>query len=349
MKHPVILSFQKLTCHLALMLILYSCIDTVPIDKVEVSKILVVNSLITPDSVFSCNISRVYSINDKSNHNIENAKVFMYDNETDELICELIHQTNGVYKGDKYPVVSKTYRLAVEAKDYPLVQGVTSIPLKDSVKNVSMAMDVGWESLLNSSYSELKFTITDTRSNNNYYEVLCSSFWCTNTDVHWDKTNIHINPTSNIILEDSIYTIQDIYGYAKYTIVDPVIEAEGLMQYNPSTLIFSDQLFNGLSHSFTTRCSFKNRKAYVFCLYALSEELYKNRRSLMQHLYERGAKGISRFDDMAGLDFSSKAIDTYSNLSGGYGIFAGYNTTLLFSKLDQNGVIQIDQTRNPYE
>jgi hypothetical protein len=78
-----------------------------------------------------------------------------------------------------------------------------------------------------------------------------------------------------------------------------------------------------------------------------------------------GAKGISRFDDLAGLDFSSKAIDVYSNIQGGYGIFAGYNTHILFSQYDpvqniydEHGnlidirfpeSIKIDHAKNPYE
>lgn len=326
-----------------------SCIETIPIDKVEVGKILVLNSLITPNSVFSCKVTKVFPVNDTTDHSIKNATVEIYDETSNELICELEHKTNGYYSSEKYPKVGKSYLIKVSATGYPEVSGVTTIPGKAKANNVSLGIDVGWETLTNWTYSELRFNIEDTVEQENYYEVTCAGFRRTDLDILYNKTDTSTSRVTKIFLDDSINNIEHVHGFADFTIVDPIINSEGLMQYNSSTLVFSDQLFNGLTHAFNIRCYSVTGDAYVFCVYSLSKELYKNRVSLIQHLYERGAKGISRFDDMAGLDFSSKAIDTYSNLTGGYGIFAGYNTTLLFSKLKEQGVIKIDQTQNPYE
>ena len=323
---------------------LSSCIQTIPLESVEVNKILVVNSLITPDSLFSCEVTRVFPINDTANHNVENATVSVYEAESEKPVCRLMHQSNGRYVGNVKPAIGIRYRIEVEADGYPKVTGETIVPNKPVINNVSFARNMGWDPLLNWSYCELKFNVEDNETFNDFYEVIFSAFRKSNTDTYTNEGS-----TTKIQLEDSIYTIQDIFGFADYTIVDPVINAEGLMQYNPSTLVFSDQLFNGATHYFNVRSYDVNGKAYVFCSYSLSEELYKNRISFMQHLYERGAKGISRFDDMAGLDFTSKAVDTYSNLTGGYGIFAGYNTTLLFSKLGEHNYIEINQTKNPYD
>jgi hypothetical protein len=137
-----------------------------------------------------------------------------------------------------------------------------------------------------------------------------------------------------ITFNDSVYHISDANGFSDFTLVDAVIRTEGLMEYNPSTLVLSDNLFNYSEHSFSIRSNVLSGSAYSFVMYSLNEDLYKFRSTLFQHLYEQGAKGISRLDDLAGLDFSSKAIDVYSNLSGGYGIFAGYTTQILYSKFD---------------
>jgi len=74
-----------------------SCISTIEIDTVPVNKILVVGSLISPDTVFWCNVSKVYAVNDSSNHYIDNATVKIFDNASNALVCEFNYDSAGVY------------------------------------------------------------------------------------------------------------------------------------------------------------------------------------------------------------------------------------------------------------
>lgn len=341
-----------------------SCISTIEIDTVPVNKILVVGSLISPDTVFWCNVSKVYAVNDSNNHYIDNATVKIFDNTSNALVCELNYDSAGIYRAaNVYPEEGKEYRLEVSSDGFPSVTGVTQVPPRQEAESVSIIEEAGFEALLNDDYSELRWTINDKFETPNYYEVLFSGFRSSNTD--WLMNG-------NGILNDSVYNIEDANYFSQYTIVDAVLNAENLMQYNPSTLVFSDNLFNMQQHSFVARCGLLSATSYAFQLFALNTDLYKFRTTLMQHLYERGAKGISRFDDLAGLDFSSKAIDVFSNLTGGYGIFAAYNRQILFTKLvtvkkvaggneyfmqvsdcdtlaDGRILTFIDQTTNPYE
>ena len=345
-----------------------SCISTIEIDTVPVNKILVVGSLISPDTVFWCNVSKVYAVNDSNNHYIDNATVKIFDNASNALVCELNYDSAGVYRAaNAYPEEGKEYRLEVSSDGFPSVTGVTQVPPRQEAESVSIIEEAGFEALLNGDYSELRWTINDKFETPNYYEVLFSSFSSSNFDLlmKWDHNE-------EIFLDDSVYNIEDAKLFSQYTIVDAVLNAENLMQYNPSTLVFSDNLFDLQQHSFVARCDMLGGDAYAFQLFTLNADLYKFRTTLMQHLYERGAKGISRFDDLAGLDFSSKAIDVFSNLTGGYGIFAGYSRQILFTKLvtvkkvaggneyfmqvsdcdtlaDGRILTFIDQTTNPYE
>lgn len=352
----------------ALFPLFFSCVETIEMDTIPVNKILVVNSLITPDTLFWCYVSNVYAINDSTLHYVDDATVKIFDNKTGALECELVHDSAGKYRAlNSAAEMGMEYKIEVASEGYPTVTGIAEIPPRQEATDVSVISFAGYEALVNSDYSELFFSINDKFSSPNFYEALCSGFSSTNVD--WI-----VGTKDYIFLDDSIYNIDDASGFSDFTIVDAVIKAEGQMRYNPSTLTFSDNLFNQSKHDFIVRSYLISAASLSFTLYTLSEDLYKFRTSLTQHLYERGAKGISHYDDFAGLDFSSKAVDVYSNLTGGYGIFAGYNSHTLFTKFDTiihvdpvfgtistslrshcdtlpDGRIRIiiDQTKNPYE
>lgn len=356
-----------------LLYLFYSCIDTIELDTIPVNNILVVNSLITPDTLFGCYVSKVYAVNDTNCHWVENATVKIFDNKTGGEVCQLYYLGKGKYRAaNAVPVAGQEYRIDVSVNGFPSVTGVAQIPPRQEAKNISVIVYGGYDAILNSDYSELRFSIDDQYEGSNYFEALFSdiqiinSDWLMNGGVQVERINY----------ENYMYLITDASALSYHTIVDPVIRAEGLMKYNPSTLVFSDNLFSRGEHNFIVHSN-KLDAGYAvsFILYTLSEDLYKFRTMFIQHLYERGAQGISRYDDFAGLDFSSQSIDVHSNLTGGYGIFAGYNTQILFSKMDTEiiirdpftlesdtvntvhketlpdgrGIIYIDQTENPWK
>jgi len=356
----------------SLLFLFYSCIETIELDKVPVNNILVVNSLITPDTLFSCYVSKVFAINDTSPHYVDNAVVKIFDNKTDSEICQLNCLGKGKYRAaNASPSLDGEYRIEVVATNFPTVTGITKIPPRQEAKNVSVIELGGYDAILNSDYSELRFSIKDQYEGSNFYEALFSvsqiinSDWLMNGGVQIERINY----------ENYLYLITDASAISHHTIVDPVIRAEGLMKYNPSTLVFSDNLFNSTEHNFVLHSDRFSIVSSSFVLFSLSTDLYKFRTTFIQHLYERGTQGISRYDDFAGLDFSSQAVDVYSNLIGGYGIFAGYNSQNLFCKMDTQiiirdpytldsdtvysahkeilpdgrGIIYIDQTENPWK
>ncbi len=101
---------------------------------------------------------------------------------------------------------------------------------------------------------------------------------------------------------------------------DPIITSTGLLDYNPGTLIFTDKLFDGKS------CSIK-------IYYAITPgggdyKLKITFRSISESYYRYKEKQFAYLFSLENDIFSgmSDPIQLYSNIKGGYGIFAGYST-----------------------
>ncbi|MCF8360855.1 MAG: DUF4249 domain-containing protein [Prolixibacteraceae bacterium] len=300
--------------------LLCSCVETFELESIPVNKTLVVNSFINPDSVFSCTVSHTFALNDTLSHVLEDATVRIIEDATNELVCSLQHCGQGNYRAEsKFPETEKVYRLEVKAAGYPDVSATTSIPVKQLAEDIYALLNVGIDALSHSHYSELHFSLTDNNPEDNYFMFRQYSV----RYVDYDYNQITFE---KIPLNDTILLVGDAGGYADNTIVDAVIQNEGIMKFSPSFLYFSDELFNLQKHDFTIRLSLGGGKYSIFTLYTLSPDFYRYQLSLMQQLYENGQKQLSRYDDFAVFNFYNSAVSLYSNIKGGYGIFAGYNS-----------------------
>lgn len=99
---------------------------------------------------------------------------------------------------------------------------------------------------------------------------------------------------------------------------DPIITSTGLLDYSPRTLIFTDKMFDG------KRCSVKvyftsdwyRDYSLGVILRSVSESYYKFKEKQFAYLFSLDS------DIFSGM---SEPINLYSNITGGYGIFAGYS------------------------
>jgi hypothetical protein len=319
--------------------VFFSCVENYEIDSVAVNKALVVNGFINSDSVFSCTVSHTFALNDTSSHLLEDADVKIFDDVTNNLVCSLQHCGQGYYRaGSEFPEVGKVYRLEVKSSGYPDVNAITTIPKKQSAKDIFILFGVGIDVLSGSRYSELHFSITDSNQSDDF-------FMFRNIGVISRDYDYNQNTFEKIPLNDTILLVDDARGFADNSIVDAVVENEGIIKYNPSFLYFSDELFSLGSHDFTIRGIFPSGDYSMFFLHTLSPEFYKYQISLMQHLYENGQKQVSRYDDFAVFNFYNNAVSLYSNVVGGYGIFAGYSTWVKFAP-NQKPVYLYDEFGN---
>jgi hypothetical protein len=100
---------------------------------------------------------------------------------------------------------------------------------------------------------------------------------------------------------------------------DPVITSTGLLDYNPRTLIFTDKMFDG------KHCSVK---IYFASDPWLEYNLKVSFRSVSESYYKYKAKQFAYLFSQHQDIFSgmSEPINLYSNIRGGFGIFAGYSS-----------------------
>ncbi len=103
---------------------------------------------------------------------------------------------------------------------------------------------------------------------------------------------------------------------------DPIITSTGLLDYNPKTLIFNDKMFDG------KHCSVK---IYFATMTYADYNLTITFRSVSESYYKYKERQFAYLFSLENDIFSgmSEPINLYSNITGGYGIFAGTATYIL--------------------
>jgi hypothetical protein len=150
---------------------------------------------------------------------------------------------------------------------------------------------------------KLSFTINDTSAESNYYELVLIKHYY--DEFYQDFVNDNV---------------------AYYYTQNPIIENENILQYYPESLIFSDNLFN---ESIVNIDVYYNRPeidtgseninfdyTLIVLLRSVSENYYRYKKTLYQHWYNQ---------DSDIWDGTGEPIQMYSNITGGYGIFAAYS------------------------
>lgn len=104
---------------------------------------------------------------------------------------------------------------------------------------------------------------------------------------------------------------------------DPVIKSEGLMDYEPNSILLSDELINGKSYKLKInyappfRPDEPNYKL-IIQLRSVSEQYYKYSKSLSIHKF---------YQESSIWNGMGTPVPMSSNIEGGYGIFAAYSVT----------------------
>lgn len=100
---------------------------------------------------------------------------------------------------------------------------------------------------------------------------------------------------------------------------DPVITSTGLLDYDPRTLIFTDKMFDGQHCSVRIYFYTQWYRDYnlKIILRSVSESYYRYKEKQFAYLFSLD------YDIFSGM---SEPVNLYSNVTGGYGIFAGYSS-----------------------
>lgn len=289
-----------------IVIFLFSCTKELDLKIPSLPQKVVVNALFCPDSIMKVYVSLSAGM-DENIPKVENAVVKLYE---DGIFKQLaVHQSDGLYNTFILPKAGKKYRIEVEVSGYEMVWAESTVPPNTLVSSFSCKLlegtdpeDWGFHN------SETKLTFQDDPGNLNYYELL---FYTLNSNVK---------------------TYAEMVG-ARLDVTDLSIKTDGELDFNPQQYFFSDQLFNGIEKTillnwfggeYIDPVSGESVKQIFYADFkTVSPEYYNFRKSWTKHVFNQNTD--LHYDDPIALLFLGDPVEMYSNVQGGYGVFAGFN------------------------
>lgn len=301
--------------------ILFGCSEPIPIDVEETEKKIVVNSIITPDSLIKVNLTKSIGILEVDNNVkfIENAEIKLF--EDDVFIENLTFDTLGYYYSSIYPKVNKTYKITATNNELEDVESFTVIP-----ENV---------------------VISDIIYDLNYYSYV-TEWWDEVNQVLFDTTIYTLESlTANITFKDTPgvnnYYMLAFYAYIPYYIYpppnyEPVYMGDQLtrIEYSSNTLnyanyfymneltgyVISDELFQGINYTFSV-------DVYIYSLYkpdgTYVDKIYANLISVSEDFYNY-VISRNKYSSANGNPLA-EPVNVFSNVTNGFGLFTSYSSS----------------------
>ncbi|MCR9102631.1 MAG: DUF4249 domain-containing protein [bacterium] len=230
----------------------------------------------------------------------------------DQIVDTLSYQGNGSYLYTGPNLISgELYQLTVKT-DYHEVQASAILP--PAKVEIDHATYFFVESADGNEYIDIHLHFSDLGSQKNYYEfVILNPFY----DELKDST--HLSYLHDIAIPDA------------------VLNREGDLVYAPSSFVFSDELINGGPYEMQLRFEHSsvssnrwikgkyrnNQSEYYLIFRTVSEDYYRFRKSWFRHRYNQSTD--NQFDNELQLLFGAEPFTLFSNVSNGFGIFAGYH------------------------
>lgn len=297
------MKFLKLYIVLAF-LFLFACEKRILVDNYAVRTQYVVNSIFQPDSVFEVHLSqsgKVFGVENLSK-DIDDAHVELYGN--NDHLETLLPIGNGLYKTNIEKAKEEVVYKIVVLSFGQTIEGEDRIPVKSKLLKSELITNAGYNSL-KYRYHSINLTFNDDPEVSNYYEIL-----------------LKFEYLDSIPFLGQYRGISNVYSY------DPVIKNEiDIKEYgfNLSSLVFSDELFNGKEYKLPI--DFYNIGGddmnIPFKLIVQFSTISKNYYSYKKKLYlYREFELNDIWEDLR------EPVVLFSNIENGYGIFAGINVEM---------------------
>ncbi len=275
------------------------CTKIIEIDVPSHEPVLVVNSLFTDGQRIRVHLSKTASAFDYSTPTVENGLVRLFCN--DEEIDTLIFN-NGYYYSDVVALRNEKYSLFVSVPDMESVSSEDIIPEKTMIESYvhrdSIMLDDNYHPVM-----QLELGFTD-KPGPDYYELSIIAEYYVDIDLR--RQNV---------------------GF-KYS-TDPVLVSTGLLDYYSESIVFTDELFDGEQTSIKANYWIQTGEMpligegpeYGYILFvslrSISESYYNYIRKQIIYQYSLESNIFTGLPD---------PVHMYSNITGGYGIFAGYSS-----------------------
>ncbi len=244
----------------------------------------VVNCIYSPKKAFEFYLSSSASIYN------------LYDTVNNEINLELYKNgilildtlsTSLIIKTKIYPHSKAKYKIEISSAVFPNTLATDSLPQLVSITNLKNVFPAGVDEY-GDAYGEMQVSFNDPPNEKNYYELHTSQ-----------------------------------YNSYDYNQTDKVLLNEGDLDYFPTSVYFSDELFDG--ELYTLKIiginGFYNdaTKKYYVGLRSVSKSYYLYRKYYTRHAYNQQVGG-----DFFDILYKGEPQNMYTNIENGFGIFAGY-------------------------
>lgn len=294
---------KKITLLILLATFLASCTKTVEYKGEITEPMLVVNSIINPDSIIEVFVSESwFFLNESSSDTISDASVKLFSGETE--IAELQYDLNGKYiANDIHPEENINYRIEVNADGYDATSAETSLP--NSIPVAGFDTITRFFEDLYPDILEVDILINDPAEEDNYYRItgfLETWRWdeYSNQYYYW-KEELWLSSDDPVIT--GVENENDILGgtYNEYKIFDDAY-------FSGETYGVTMKTYPGNLYKDHEKDYFK----YTFNLMSLSEGYFKYLRSKTLHEENEENPFV-------------EPVPVYSNVSNGIGFFGGFS------------------------
>lgn len=301
---------------------LYSCVSDVEVDSFSIEKELVINALITPDSLLSIELSQTKVIPGKGNtySTINDATVKLYE---DDVEIETLHYVKtdndsaSVYSSTSvYPQIGKTYRVEASNSGNETVSCETIIPSPVKIISVDTSFSNSYE-------VKIKITFKDPPEVENYYRIVVHETYGRFITTWNDEKDDY--DTTGIAVYDTY--VNDWSLESDDPLLSNADDADDYLFGGADNLfnIFTGELIDG--QEYTIDFSFYVGYSKPERLETDKGEFYQMKIELQSLSYDEYTYMLSYTNyDWNDGDFSlTEPIQVYSNVENGTGIFAGHS------------------------
>ena len=294
---------------------LISCFTKVDLDIPDEEPHIVVNSLITKDSLINLHISETVPMQSLDIKQTDNAVAVLY---TEGVFTEnLEHKEGGIYQSAVIAQTGVNYQIYIDVPNFEQIYSSANIPEAVNITEGYFKEDSYYDQQQMHYVSEAEISFYDPPGIKNYYQVTFYSYHY--GEYTWDPI------TETMIVTDSTISFDHIIFYLNSK--DPVILNEGDLQYyndpiSIKSLVFSDELLSeDSSVKFLVRLMGGYFSRHVAVLRSISYDYYKFKKSFIRQAFNQGIGNI----EPTSMLLVSNPNDLYTNIENGLGIFAGYS------------------------
>ncbi len=265
--------------------LLTSCEMIVDVDLPDAPDKLVVNCLFETGQPFKIHLSRSMNVLSGDSSIINDGQVKIYADGS--YIGDLEYIGDGVYSSDIIIALPEvTYKLMASAPGYDEVWAEDSAPVASLMDTIFYDHTKYYDSE-GVEYYKLQLSIWDDPATTGYYELICK------------------------LVSTYYVSIRGFRGDNERVLIN-----EGDEDFYSWITVFKDELIDETPYMLKLKAQEKywEKEASIYLL-SISENMYRYRKSWIRHDYAQSPDILEQIEP----------VTLFSNIEGGYGIFAGYS------------------------